>query len=328
MLKKAAKAFASTRARGAGRRGRLGLCAAVALMLGAMLAAPSDAQQRKRPLDPAEFTQAVVDAFAAQDPPIEAQSNRMLSVRLASARPGQPDMTLNSIYRDYLKSPKDLDDILGRFVSGIYGTVAAPEFTREDRLELLPILRSDKWMKDAAEKAAAGGTLLSEKWAPGVFLLYGVERDGVTAFLREEDLEKIGVPPRALLDLAKRNLKRLAESYKTHFVDPFWVIEIDRKHEASMLLLDQWWDDTYLGVSGDVIAAIPANGILAIGSADEWDQVDRLRQMASSNYAKQSYGVSSQIFIRRNGRFYPYAAGGGGERRSGSGSRRSFWFFD
>lgn len=47
--------------------------------------------------------------------------------------------------------------------------------------------------------------------------------------------------------------------------------------------------------------------------------------MAAANYAKETYGVSNQIFVRRDGRFYPYKVNDGSSR---SGSRRGGWFWD
>ena len=134
---------------------------------------------------------------------------------------------------------------------------------------------------------------------------YLVDRGGHFEYVQGRHLKEAGITPEELHALAIENLESacrgriVVESY-----GPVMTARFDGNFEASLLLLDEFWD---VAVRDDVgsspIAAVPSRDVIAFCSGDSPAGKAELLAIIRRVWPDGDHLVSDSLFSRRNGRW-------------------------
>ena len=136
-------------------------------------------------------------------------------------------------------------------------------------------------------------------WHPLLTLTYVVEDNGVLVLVRERDLQ--GMTFEELHNVAMANLRAHATIRTESYGDATLVI-LDNKYEASLLLIDEIWDDTLARqVRGEIVVAAPAHNVLAFTSASSRTGLTDLKNLVRRHHRPgNDHLLVPQFFVRRD----------------------------
>jgi len=259
-----------------------------------------------------DFTGEFAKAMRAAAPGYAVSVEGELHLKVKAADGTEMTNYLDSAYREYLADPSDKHAILKRHVAG--RLEAADDAVPVNPDNIVPVIKDLEWiegLRDAAPGLVLGSPKgpVVEDFLPGLVIIYGEDRESGIRFFTGADLDRIALDRKTLRQQAVKNLRRLLPEVKLRKGPRLAMLTAGGTYEASLLLLDEIWSGTDLGVAGDIVVAIPSRDVLLLtGSRDEED-VAALRAAARKAMAENSYALTDQLYVFRNGRFRPYAPG-------------------
>jgi hypothetical protein len=105
------------------------------------------------------------------------------------------------------------------------------------------------------------------------------------------------------------NLYRIAEGHlKIQPYGPVFAVFMEGNFEASVLLLDTVWDNSFANyIREDFVAAIPSRDVLAFGDSSSADGIAEVRAIVDRVATNSSDRIiSTSLYRRRNGVWSDY----------------------
>ncbi|ALN59510.1 hypothetical protein GLE_4168 [Lysobacter enzymogenes] len=274
--------------------------------------ARADAGVCPAPLDLHAFTERYAQALRALWP--QARLRVGHGARLADTRIdwSLPDgfaatQFVASGYRRYLDAPEALERVLAEQVE------AARALQRRHALgaqagdddAILPVLKTRGWHEVALQQAraiggGAGIAFVVEALAGDLVLSFVEDRADSMDYLSPSEAERRGLAPDALRARALRNLQRFLPELEIEGGDGRYVLRLDRNYDASMALLFEHWRER-APVRGEPVFAIAARDELWLCGRDDDEGVQRLGEAAAEISRTSAYGLSSALFVWRDG---------------------------
>ncbi|MGP0805732.1 hypothetical protein ACAG17_25205, partial [Escherichia coli] len=84
------------------------------------------------------------------------------------------------------------------------------------------------------------------------------------------------------------------------------VISAGGTYEPSLMLIDDLWVQSPDPECGDLLVTVPSRGKLFFTHNDQPANLSALRQLTEQCFREDDHPLTTQIFIRRNGHFYPW----------------------
>jgi hypothetical protein len=151
---------------------------------------------------------------------------------------------------------------------------------------------------------------LSERESPfaralghGLLEMYVVDEGDRFEYVQQRDVADADFSTDLVREKALRNLAEIAE--RKVQVRPYGAIYAvigGGNHEASMLLLDVFWDEWYKRLAPNgFVAAFPARDLLSFADAASTEGIDELRSLLSRAKGNVDHPLSDRLF-RRVGR--------------------------
>jgi uncharacterized protein YtpQ (UPF0354 family) len=190
-------------------------------------------------------------------------------LRLEARTRGGHTLTINldNLYADVARSPpaaraRLVELALAASVESAKaadGEVAAP--TRE---QLVPTIRNVAWLQSVPVSDLAKDFLAGD-----LTVVYAFDRAHSLVPARIPELESLGVSPAMALALAKANLRaRLPPSLDTRGDGRSFMLLAGGNYEASLLLLDEIWDQFAPRLPGRLLACVPARDVCLVTSTE------------------------------------------------------------
>ncbi len=261
-------------------------------------------------LTPAQFTEryAVAARRAAPDASVQVVGALTVVIRRSGGAVDQAQANLDNAYELYQRDPSRLDALIGDQVKGLLEA-----FARTDALvardQIVPVLKTRTWLEETQRylKQRSGGKGAGpEVWDPyegELVVVYAVDTPSSIAFLGRAELEKAGLSKARLRAIAPGNLLAHLPEIEVRGEGGRLMVLADGNYEASLLLVDAFWDSGRVKVDGDPVAAIPARDVLLVCGSNDVASVRELRRWARKAVGEMTYPLSSELWIRRGGRF-------------------------
>ena len=139
-----------------------------------------------------------------------------------------------------------------------------------------------------------------------MWVAYAVDLPGSLAFLTESQRKALDIPVADLRQLAAENLRRIAPAIARIGEAPHFMFAAGGTWEASLLVLDDLWDQQAKELDGDIVAAVPTRAVIMFTGSNCKEVVEALRKTARGVMAAGPYPVSNCLLVRRNGKWEQY----------------------
>jgi uncharacterized protein YtpQ (UPF0354 family) len=198
---------------------------------------------------------------------------------------------------------REREAALADYEANLAGMIEDADRLEEPVLEsLMPVVRLASMTSGyfGADEVAEGAELVSRPLTGDLAILLAVNSPTSIAFPTTQTLVELGLSEDAAFDQALANFARFAEILDWVEEGGLRMAVLDSNYESSLILLDDVWTDLEADMGGQIAVAIPARGLLVAARADRSDDVATLRAIAADALLSP-YGLSSEVFVRRNG---------------------------
>jgi uncharacterized protein YtpQ (UPF0354 family) len=258
----------------------------------------------KTPLSPRAFTAAFAAAATAAMPAAKVTVVGDLHLETRSAGGETTTTDLHNAYRVYVADPAQLDAVIRRYVA-VLADVVGPAQPLLDRTHIVPVLKSKAWVEAVRQQrqAAPATQLLTEPFNSELMIVYAEDRPSSIRYLMTRD----DVGDRGKLhELALANLKRLLQKIEMRqAADGIFLVSAGGEYEPSLLLADGIWSSGRITVDGDIVAAVPAKGMLLVTGSRNKPGVARLQAVAAE-LARGPYALTADLLVYRGGKWVTF----------------------
>jgi uncharacterized protein YtpQ (UPF0354 family) len=258
-------------------------------------------------LSPAEFTAEIATALRSELPKSNVEIKAELELVIKAEDGRQSRGFLRNAYDEYMSaSVSQRPSVIRKYVAAF---AEQQSFSNVDRSRIVPVIKDRGWFAEiqATTKARGAGPLpeyVSEDFNDELMIFYAEDTPSNIRYLVPERLEAVGVPRTGLRALAIANLAKLLPQIEIHSDPLVSVITAGGDYEASLLLVDDIWSKGQAPkmVDGDIVAAIPARGLLFFTGSRNRGGIARLRELARKLVARP-YHLTDTLFVYRGGQF-------------------------
>jgi uncharacterized protein YtpQ (UPF0354 family) len=203
---------------------------------------------------------------------------------------------LQNLWIAYSRDPESRAEVIEQYLKGLASTIAPKqEITRE---QVIPLIKDSEYLAALGDKAV----VISEHLAGDLFIVYAVDWPDHTASLSQSEFEKLGFTMSELRQLAVENLKGLLPDTECHGDGGSYVMATaGGNYEASILLMDSFWDQVHEDVDGDLVATVPARDVLLFTGSGSASGLKKMKERAMSIVLTGDHVISATLLRRTNG---------------------------
>lgn len=258
------------------------------------------------PMSPADFTQAVAEAYRATTPGSEITVVADLQLKIKPAQGNETTAFLDNAYAEYLRSPKDKRAIIERYVQS-YKDIPQGEFKLDPSM-IVPVVKDRAWLEEVERAAEARGLRetddkLFEDLNGDLVIVYAEDSPTNIRYFSGEDLIAAGIDRKSLRALAVANLRRILPQVEIHRGPHVSMLTAGGDYEASLLLLDELWEPKKLGLKGEIVLAVPSRDVVLVAGSEDAEGVRQLRELARKNAKENTYSLTDTVFVHSKGVF-------------------------
>jgi uncharacterized protein YtpQ (UPF0354 family) len=237
------------------------------------------------------YTRAAAERFAPKkvefEPPdvvkIHVEGRGTLAIRLENLwRQCTPGANISEVVEHHLASIE---------------AVLEPKPENFSKEMIVPLVRDHGYLRSMKNT----DELATEHLAGDVWIVYAIDQPRASFPLPLAKLDGLGVSRGDLRELAVKNLKRMIPGIKVHSMGSWYAVSAGNCYEASVLLLDDFWEQAQKPVKGDVVAAVPSRTAVLVTSSGSADGITAVRQKAREIYASGQGPVTQTLFRRVSG---------------------------
>jgi len=261
---------------------------------------------------PDEFTDKFIQALKQSHPDVTTDVNEPLQLKAANADGREVVAYLNNAYELYLQDTDELDAVLERYVVALMATMTADEAPPLSLANIVPVVKDSAWLAEAlaAIKPEIGTTspeYYQTSFVEGLSIIYAEDTPSNIRYIEKASIEELGVDIATIPATAIVNLLAKLPDISVDGGEGLYMVIADGNYEASLLLVDDIWTHQNFDVAGDIVVALPARDVLLVSGTGNTEQLEQLQALAKQVYAESTYNLTSNIDVRRNGRWEVFA---------------------
>lgn len=252
-------------------------------------------------MSPAEFAKEMAARFqeSAQHLKVQVVENLKLEAECSEVPPRHID--LRRAYHEYMENPASRAEVIVNWVSAF---VEAMKMTPNDPIDparILPILKPENW-------PAGSPNSVHQSFSEDLVVAYALDARHTMRHLTDKDLGSLKMSVEALHKLALANLKKFFPAPTITEKAGVYQIRCDGNYDASLILLNEFWDKVVLKVRGHLVVAVPARYSLLVTGSGFPEGIQRVSHLAQEVFASCFHTLSPRLFVRRDEKFVPYPA--------------------
>ncbi len=216
---------------------------------------------------------------------------------------------LDNSYKEYVTTPKDKKQIMAKFIEAFI----EPRLQNKviDTSRITPIIKDRAWLAEIkmAMKARGAKELADhvfEEFNAELVILYAEDSPKNLRYFTTKDLELVNLKVADLKSLAIRNLSKIVPKIEIQSGNGFYIVTAGGNYEASLILFESLWDGVQIKVDGDYVIAIPSRDMLLVTGTKNKEGIKKISELAINIVAEDSYHLTSDLFVRREGKFIKY----------------------
>lgn len=259
-------------------------------------------------LTPTAFTQEYAEKLQAAAPGFKIKIKGNLELLLTNPSGKELTVFLDNGYKEYKATPADKDAVMAKYIDAF--TEASPRMDSDlvNEASVTPIIKDKAWVSEiqASLKSAKPMELVYDTLNPELIILYAEDSPKSLRYLTPESITLAKLDKEQLRELAVKNLRRLLTDIQIHGDNGIFMVTAGGTYEASLLLLDELWNDGRMKVDGDYVVAIPSRDMLLVTGSNNQPAVQKIRALAKKIRSESSYSLTSDLFVYRSGKFIKF----------------------
>ncbi|GAB1448226.1 hypothetical protein MASR2M44_12340 [Bacteroidota bacterium] len=247
------------------------------------------------------FTQKFLELLQAHVKGIKLEKLEELQV-VVNHESGTFTHNLDNAWAERQLDPSQEADVLARFTKAAV-SLYQPD-TDFEPSRIVPIVKGVATSHELiSQLSEQNDPYVWEEYTNALSIFYALDQDDSIRYLKQSELNALGIPLEDLRDLAVGNLLNLIPDMERQGEDGYYMLTAGGNYEASLLLADSIWNQENFPVDGELVTAIPARDVLLITGSNHKEGIDQMRKAVEDIYFTGSYSVSPELFVFKEGRF-------------------------
>jgi uncharacterized protein YtpQ (UPF0354 family) len=176
---------------------------------------------------------------------------------------------------------------------------------------LVPLVRDARYVAELGERDGPDAVVVLP-FVADLHLVLAFDGAHTQHLATWRAIERLGIEPDAVLELARENLGRKIEEVEQRTFDddeePFvGVLVCGGDLEASLLLVDEVWRSVAASVEGDVVACVPARDVVLFADASAEGAITRMGVLADEILEDGDHTISPTLLRRTASGWERYA---------------------
>ncbi|RMH26367.1 MAG: DUF1444 family protein [Planctomycetota bacterium] len=254
-----------------------------------------------------DFTREILAMLRASRPAFSFHAAEPLEIKGASDTGDQFRLSLKRLHAACVREPETAERFRSEFLAAFQAAFAPEPPAQVDRQRIIPILRSPEYFDRLMEELARhepgeaphgpARALMNERLA----VAFAEDDPRALRFLREDELESMGLSFEDGLALAITNLARLTPQMRFQPVGEFYMVTAGGRYEASLILERQTWESRQIEVKGDYVFGIPRQDVLFVTGSEDAEGLARMDEMMRAAVESTDAVISSDLFVLQEG---------------------------
>jgi len=215
---------------------------------------------------------------------------------------------LTNAYTQYTTNPDVLQTIIGNQIAALKNTYV--EIDTQSSSSIFAVIKPADYVSNvAAQRAKAGVSqeinLVVESLNEDLRVLYVLDTESSMQMLTKEGMSKAGLKESKLRAVAVKNLRKyfserpvqIAKLEETGKATIYQVL-LDENYEASILLIDDYWNKASFDVAGDIVAFVPARNVVIVTGSEDQEGLRLASHVARNGYDELGYAISPHGYRR------------------------------
>jgi len=208
---------------------------------------------------------------------------------------------LDNAYSEYRNDPKDLDNILGKYMHGAIELYLPEEPVQLGRI--VPVIKDERFLIETAKfNSEFEDDYVYAKYNSELFIFYAEDKQHTISYLNKANFDALGISMEALHEHSIENLNAILPDMERHGEERYFMLTAGGNLEASLILLDIWNKENF-PVDGEILIGIPARDVVLITGTNDAENVERLVETVAEINETGDHIVSDKIFRFYNGKF-------------------------
>jgi uncharacterized protein YtpQ (UPF0354 family) len=242
-----------------------------------------------------EFCRLCVSAFqeAAPDAPIE-PGESIDSFRITPLGAETNTVFLSNAWAQCRDEPELRVETVER-LARIFTAKNDPAGTLPSVDSIVPLVRDEVYL-NASRKPGAEVSFANEHFVGDLWIIYAIDSADAMKTLPKTTVLELKLDAAALKPLAIENLRRILPPIERHGDGPTYLLTAGGDYVASLILLDDIWEELKECVDGDIVATIPSRDVLLFTGSNSKAGIEDMRASVTKIHETGGYLVSNTMF--------------------------------
>ncbi|MBS4216778.1 DUF1444 domain-containing protein [Bacillus sp. FJAT-49711] len=182
-------------------------------------------------------------------------------------------------------------------VMGKQQTVAGSE------KKIYPVIRSTSFPLETSD----GISFITDDHTAETRIYYALDLGNTYRMLDEKLIEKEGLNPQKIREIARFNVRSLSTQMKKDSLagNDFYFLNTNDGYDASRILNEKFLQEKVETIEGEMVVAVPHQDVLIIGDIRNGTGYDILAELTMSFFTSGTVPITALSFIYENGKLEP-----------------------
>ncbi|MDQ0343467.1 uncharacterized protein YtpQ (UPF0354 family) [Lederbergia wuyishanensis] len=169
--------------------------------------------------------------------------------------------------------------------------------------KVYPVIRSTSFPLETNE----GIPFITDDHTAETRIYYALDLGNTYRMLDEKVIEKEGLDPQKIREIARFNVRSLSTKMKKDSLagNDFYFLNSNDGYDASRILNDKFLQEKAETIKGDMVIAVPHQDVLIIGDIRNGTGYDILAELTMSFFTSGSVPITALSFIYEDGKLEP-----------------------
>jgi uncharacterized protein YtpQ (UPF0354 family) len=186
---------------------------------------------------------------------------------------------------------------------------------------IFPVIRSTSFPVETED----GNQFLTDDHTAETRIYYALDLGRTYRLIDREFIEKEGLDPQEIREMARFNVRSLSTGMKKDEVagNIFYFLNTNDGYDASRILNDKFLEEKASDIKGDMAVAVPHQDVLIIADIRNETGYDVLAQMTMSFFTNGVVPITALSFIYEDGKLEPIFIMGKNRRKDNGKGKKS-----
>jgi uncharacterized protein YtpQ (UPF0354 family) len=231
----------------------------------------------------------------------------------------EANIFLNNAYSQYTSNPENLKTIIDSHISSI--KLQHLSLASQSPNAIFAVIKSADYLTATKNQLAEANLadkdidFVYEKINDDLYCFYVFDSESGMQLVTTKDLEERKIDVETIRSTAIHNLSKYFEKNNVNIRRlentgnaRIFTVSLDDSYEASILLLENYWNKEIFNVEGEIITFVPARNVVIVTGSQDTDGVRIAAHIAESGFNELGYAISQNGYKYESGNWTPYKA--------------------